>query len=152
MTETTRRVTDERAVKLNVSKEWCMRMAETEGDTVIGAGVPDAPKSAPTTLEEALADLERLNNIYIQACVGRSEFRKALRDRNKEVADLLARATAAEAACAKATAMVTASSEIAAEHHRMRKAAESREAESQRRHDERIAAQAQWDKEQQDAK
>lgn len=80
-------------------------MAEQEGDTIIGAGVPD---KIPATLDEALAELERLHRIYIQACTGRSEFRKALRDSRAREAALAARVKGLEEALVAANARADA--------------------------------------------
>lgn len=72
--------------RLNVSKEWCMKMAASEGDTEISAGVPEEVRAAPTTLADALTEIEKLHSIYIQACTGRAEFRNALRDARATIA------------------------------------------------------------------
>lgn len=72
--------------RLNVSKEWCMKMAASEGDTEISAGVPEEVRATPTTLADALTEIEKLHSIYIQACTGRAEFRNALRDSRATIA------------------------------------------------------------------
>lgn len=84
--------------KLEVSKEWCLRMAESEGDAVIGAGVPGPEHKASSMLAEALAEIDRLHSIYIQACNGRAEIREALmaeRSANAALTERLARAEVA---------------------------------------------------------
>lgn len=40
-------------MKLNLSKEWCLKMADAEGDAIIGAGVP----TREDMLEDALRRL-----------------------------------------------------------------------------------------------